>query len=347
MRTRRMAILVAATVTSVLALVSTLAIADMEPGELRTFPYQGRLDVNGGAANGAHDFRFGLFSADNADASCLVAETPTSCGFWWEEHAGVPVYAGEFTLVLGEQSGVGDSVVAQPELYLGIAVREVGDPAFVLLAGKQRFRAVPFAARAAAAKHFSVSGRLVAGVIAPPYADWNSLGTGAGGAAIYNDSNGYKSLMIAGNNSAGGVRKVSVWDDLAVNGTASLTGGLSAGGDIIKRGTTGQVAVSDNFAFRDTTDSWLRLRTGPNSESYADLALQNLWIGGSITFAGALRHATSLAAHDGFWGGWTSWHYCPRNEYVCGYRIRMEGNQGSGDDTAMNSAQLACCPFGP
>lgn len=59
------------------------------------------------------------------------------------------------------------------------------------------------------------------GAYVPTYATWNSSGTGGGGAAIYNDSGSYKSLMIVGNNSAGGNRVVHVWDDLVVN--SSLT----------------------------------------------------------------------------------------------------------------------------
>ncbi len=46
-------------------------------------------------------------------------------------------------------------------------------------------------------------------------------------AAICNDTNQYKTLMIVGNKSAGisgGVRRVSVWDRLEVNGDLVVTG---------------------------------------------------------------------------------------------------------------------------
>lgn len=52
----------------------------------------------------------------------------------------------------------------------------------------------------------------------PSYRDWATYGTGDGGAAIYNDANGYKKLMIVGNSSAGGSRQVGIWDDLTVYG---------------------------------------------------------------------------------------------------------------------------------
>ena len=40
--------------------------------------------------------------------------------------------------------------------------------------------------------------------------------------------------------------------------------------------------MSNDFAFRDTGDSWLRLRRGPNSNTYADLAINQLWVGGDV-----------------------------------------------------------------
>jgi hypothetical protein len=61
------------------------------------------------------------------------------------------------------------------------------------------------------------AGSSVTGPYIPNYAGWASSGTGAGGAAIYNDNASYKSLMVVGNSSAGGLREVHVWDDLTVN----------------------------------------------------------------------------------------------------------------------------------
>lgn len=60
--------------------------------------------------------------------------------------------------------------------------------------------------------------------ILPSYQNWAAFGTGSGGAAIYNDAGGYRTLMIVGNNSAGGVRQVSVWDQLNVNGNTYMNG---------------------------------------------------------------------------------------------------------------------------
>ena len=45
------------------------------------------------------------------------------------------------------------------------------------------------------------------------------------------------------------------------------------------------------------------------------------------------------------WGSWREASYCPANYYVCGLSQRVEGNQGRGDDTALNSVALECCPL--
>lgn len=63
-----------------------------------------------------------------------------------------------------------------------------------------------------------VAGAAAAYGYLPHYQSWAAYGTGDGGAAIYNDNNGYKTLMIVGNSSGGGERRVSVWDRLMVNG---------------------------------------------------------------------------------------------------------------------------------
>ena len=48
---------------------------------------------------------------------------------------------------------------------------------------------------------------------------YNSTGAGSSVGYIVSDNDVYKKLMIFGNNTAGGVRKVGIWDDLEVNGT--------------------------------------------------------------------------------------------------------------------------------
>ncbi|MCP4407233.1 MAG: hypothetical protein GY807_05620 [Gammaproteobacteria bacterium] len=45
------------------------------------------------------------------------------------------------------------------------------------------------------------------------------------------------------------------------------------------------------------------------------------------------------------WGRWRGGSYCPDNHYVCGINQRVEGQQGNGDDTAVNDLQIYCCRF--
>lgn len=47
----------------------------------------------------------------------------------------------------------------------------------------------------------------------------------------------------------------------------------------------------------------------------------------------------------GPWGSWKQVSYCPTNHYVCGLQQRVEKKQGDGDDTALNSVNMVCCPF--
>lgn len=56
-------------------------------------------------------------------------------------------------------------------------------------------------------------------------------------AEISNDTNAYKTLMIVGNKSAGGVRKVGIWDELNVNGTLNATGNITTIGRHIDAST--------------------------------------------------------------------------------------------------------------
>ena len=47
----------------------------------------------------------------------------------------------------------------------------------------------------------------------------------------------------------------------------------------------------------------------------------------------------------GKWGSWREPSFCPPNHYVCGLSQKVENSQGKGDDTALNSVALECCPL--
>ncbi|MBI5497403.1 MAG: hypothetical protein HY904_20480 [Deltaproteobacteria bacterium] len=152
----------------------------------------------------------------------------------------------------------------------------------------------------------------------------------------YRPSYDSNALGIVGVGTAGN-RKVRLWDDVTVDDALSVTGNLSvAGGTIANTAADGQVAVSQNFAFRDTGDTWLRLRTGPNSETYADLAVNKLWLGGELQA----------------WGGITMPHTCRNLSTTCnssggGELVYLDRHSPAcSDDEAMVSWHLSTCPGG-
>ncbi|HEY1086048.1 MAG TPA: hypothetical protein VGE37_00080, partial [Archangium sp.] len=94
--------------------------------------------------------------------------------------------------------------------------------------------------------------RLSADAYMPNYANWNTYAPSlTGGAGIVNDNQSFQSLMIVGNTSAGGARRVRLYDDvsiptgnLSVSNGCSVGGDLSVGGNAWGSGPTGQGWVS-------------------------------------------------------------------------------------------------------
>ena len=46
------------------------------------------------------------------------------------------------------------------------------------------------------------------------------------------------------------------------------------------------------------------------------------------------------------WGDWYEWATCKPGEFVVGFRLKTEQNQGEGDDTALNGIELQCATIG-
>lgn len=42
------------------------------------------------------------------------------------------------------------------------------------------------------------------------------------------------------------------------------------------------------------------------------------------------------------WGTWSNFQNCPSKSFAIGFRIRVESDQGNGDDTALNEIELIC-----
>jgi hypothetical protein len=67
--------------------------------------------------------------------------------------------------------------------------------------------------------------------------NWTGYPDNSHNSEIANDTNGYKGLMIVGNKSGGGERRVGIWDTLNVNGTTNANGTLNANGNVRLNGT--------------------------------------------------------------------------------------------------------------
>jgi hypothetical protein len=154
------------------------------------FPYTGSLRTGTVDANGTYDFRFALFASEpvGADTDCLLNDPP-NCTLWDEEITSVDVSAGRFSVNLGDTAAISDNVVAQDALWLAIAVKEEFDSGFSLLAGAQEILATPWAARAAAAKDYKVTGAMTVG---------GGLNVTAGGATVVGGLGVANGLTVSG-----------------------------------------------------------------------------------------------------------------------------------------------------
>ena len=88
----------------------------------------------------------------------------------------------------------------------------------------------------------------------------------------------------------------------------------------------------------------------------------NPWVSGKmkieapVTGDDTAANQVTLKAASGLWStptantGWGTWgseRSCPAGSAFCGVNTRVEGQQGTGDDTALNGVAIACCAFTP
>ena len=202
-------------------------------------PYQGLLDLDGVPQTGNFDFVFELYDSET-EGDCAVA--PDNC-LWNDEFPAVSIHRGRFSVLLGSNLALPDTVWQNDAVYLAIKVKQTADAEYTPLAGRKKIHAVPKAARAETAKNYHVTGDVVvegavrSNSIAPRYQDWNTAGYGDGGAAICNDDVGYQALMVTGNTSAGGVRKINLYDDVYVHGSQTVNGHSTTSGNMSVNGT--------------------------------------------------------------------------------------------------------------
>ncbi len=111
------------------------AISPTAPLAPEPIPYRGYLERGGVPVDGAVDLTFQLFESATSSAP-----------LWQERRNAVSVAAGQFHVELGTSTPIGDRVLAEPTLYVGVVVHEAGGD--VPLTGRQRLASVPYSRRA-------------------------------------------------------------------------------------------------------------------------------------------------------------------------------------------------------
>ena len=138
------------------------AVADSDPAVdtvPRVIPYDGVLELDGGAYTGAISMRFTLY--DNTDSTTGWTETYTLDG---DAAAQVDVYNGTFTVLLGQHVAIDGAILRAEELFIGVEVSACssgcaeGD--WIELVGRQMLGVAPFALWSVQASDLHVAGSL-------------------------------------------------------------------------------------------------------------------------------------------------------------------------------------------
>ncbi|KXZ48984.1 hypothetical protein GPECTOR_24g274 [Gonium pectorale] len=98
------------------------------------------------------------------------------------------------------------------------------------------------------------------------------------------------------------------------------------------------------------TGTWTATAACPDNGKFnaARMRIEAKKTGADNTAANSLAFkcessGAEVVASEGYAGDYTEWATCPSGTYICGLQVRYQGNQFSGDDTAINGAKIACC----
>lgn len=259
-------------------------LADPEPADLpHLVPYSGTIEQDGVRINGEVDLRLTLYPS--ADGGAQV---------WREVHEGVSVFNGEFSVLLGDgDSGdtLDDAVWQRGPLFLAVAVRPDGGASWMALNSRQRVGPAPYARLSAG---LSGNDNIVlgtpGGAVPPRHGSSSTRGfkvfagsdnaffglvSRSGDPENPND-NEYDTHLYFGDDLDDSLVMAS--QDFGPVLTLSGAGQATFHGSVLTSAATGALAVSTSHVFRDTGDQWLRLRTGATSDTYADLAVGEMYI---------------------------------------------------------------------
>ena len=306
--------------------------------------YHGTLEKDGVALNASVQMKFEIF-----DGAATVAAK-------WSETQSVAVYGGRFSVMLGSTTAdsvnnLTAAVKSADDLYLAVSIKS-GDT-WITLSGKQRFLPTPYATWTTASTDLTTSS--INGLSTASLLLNNATGKPVdfgGNLAIYGPDISFKNHPDRGD---GGIAIVhGTGDRLLLNFAGQLGGGTMVEGQEV--GATGGGAYTSTLEIK--SGSQHTYMDGNEIDSDGKLfingnSLNEVSFGGHISgayltsckSAGCGGSAISPPGGGPF-GQWYDWSFCPNGTFLCGLRLKVEPDQGSGgDDTAMNNVEGYCCPF--
>ncbi len=322
-------------------------------------PYDGYLMLDSSPVNATgQTLKFALF------------ESPSGGTAQWVENHVVNVNNGKFSVALGQGTKLSsvpanatfnEVVLDAEKLYIAISVIDANGT-ITDLAGRQAIEAAPFAAWAATSSDFRVERDLLVrrnaqvdgalnvtgqvssdqgvtaskfdGAYIPRYQNWASQGVGAGGAGIYNDSSTtYGALMLVGNRSLGGDRRLELFDDLEVADDLFVTDYLEVGGNTNIKGTDLLLGTTNTVR-------------GDGGRALVKYSSDQLYINFSNDFSGGTRVDSNLRVNDNLRVDGTTQlvgNVTVDGTLSGGFRYTSEYTQSSNGDQTMIATSAGLC----
>lgn len=276
-------------------------------------PYQGRLEHNGIPVDATLPMAFAFQNQAGAELDRVTLAT-------------VAVHGGAFSTLLGP---VPDSVVLTDPLYLQIEVDGVVLGERQLLGAVPRASVSQLASNLTVTQHLDVGGDLNAAGHAYVSGDVDAAGQGIFGGKVTVGENVNPLLLSSAwtGSTSSGTNRAEIANDIDTYKALMVVGNSSSGNDR-------QVGVWDDLMVsRDLT---------VNRNAVVNGALS---VNGRISVDDWSTYTVDVAGGRG-WGSWQAWTNCAVGHYVCGLQQRVEGDQGGGDDTAVNDIAIRCCSLG-